>query len=474
GQKYTVPIPEPTSTAKGEETEQTTGTVIGAENMETEPASEITFNDDQTELLGDSPSMQADEIDLGVDNVEASADAAEAGMEEPEGEEISSEEEIDVTSDEGGESEEGGDELGLGDEEGGDELGLGDEEEESTEESSDEDYDKSKDISEEGDDNDEAAEEITPDVETPETAPEELEKSDLSSEDEVEVEDVDVKEKPANAPRVFLKKKNVSEGKVVKKNSKSLNESFKTGDLVTVNGEKGKIFGIPDKKNPKYGKIALVSFKGGNKEISLKDIKKLNENAQIGDTVTFDKKKGYVIGQTGDGDLIIQIQGSTEKVKPTKVKAVGKKSVVVTEPPYKFDKNTLQNLTTKSLFEQYVQCGIFMGNTPVKTNNCYVKFNEWNDAENEKTVSVIVEGSTTLLPKSQIKIFEDVNDFANPDNYVEGSIINEESGEIIENVLINMVDYTQTIGDSDEVRIVRKSKGKHIVATAPIAILKTK
>jgi len=421
GEKYTVPIPEPTSTAKGEKAADTTGIVVGAEHMEDSPASEITFDDDQTELLGDSPSIQDDEVDLGVDNVEAQADAAEAEADE----------ETEVSVEEP-EAEVGGDEeLGLGGEEDEEELDLGTEEEEekeeeeeekTTEEGENDEYSLKKDISEEGD-NEEAAEEIEAEVVEP--APEELEKTDLEDEEtteetteEVEVEDVDVKERPANAPRVFLKKK-ISESKNVKKKSESL-----------------------------------------------------NEDGQIGDTVTFDKKKGYVIGQTNDGDLLVQIQGSTEKVKPSKVKSVDAQEIT-TKPPYEFDKTTLQNLTTKSLFEQYVKCGIYMGSTPVKLNECFVKFNEWNDAENEKPVSVIIEGRTSFFPKSQIRILENINDFANPDNYVEGVIIDEESGEAEENVLINVSDFTQVIGDSDLVRIVKEENGEQIISSAPVAILRT-
>jgi hypothetical protein len=477
GQKYTVPIPEPQSTAKGEEADTEAGIVVGAEHMEDSPASEITFDDDQTELLGDSPSIQADEVDLGVDNVEAAADAAEAGEEE---EEIGGEEGEEGGEDLGGE-EGGEDELGLGDEtgeEGGeDELGLGDEEggeeEEETEESAgEEEWDEEKDLHEDGEgENEEAAEEI--EMET-EEAPEELEQSDMEEEEEVEVEDVDVKERPANTPRVFLKKKKVTE---------SLNEHH-------IKDKKGQVnFILKNKKNCKHTKEELMKmdakkiesmYKAVEKEMGItesrnvkKKSKNLNENAQIGDTVMFDKNKGYVIGQTNNGDLLVQVQYSTHQVQPGKVKVVGKKQVETTKPPYKFDKETLQNLTTKSLFEQYVKCGIYMGNTPVKLNDCFVKFNEWNDAENESPVNVLVEGRTSILPKDQIRILENINDFANPDNFVEGVLIDEVTGEAVENVLINVTDYTQAVGDTDEVRIVRSVDGDQEVTSVPAALLKT-
>jgi len=430
GEKYTVPIPQKTSTAKGEETDQTTGTIVGAEHMEDSPASQITFQDDQTELLGDSPSIQDDQIDLGVDNVEASADAAEAGADDEEGTEgdEGTEDIEDIESVEGEENIKGEENLGLDDEEGKEDLGLGDEDEEKIEDEDEEKieddeeedkYSERKDISEEGPEESEESEEAIIQPEVPEEAPDELEKGELDVADEVEVENVDVKERPANAPRVFLKKK-VSESKNVKKK-----------------------------------------------------FKKLNENAQIGDTVMFDRNKGYVIGQTNDGDLLVQVQGSSHKVSPSKVKAVGKKPVETTKPPYKFDKKTLQNLTTKSLFEQYVKCGIYMGNTPIKLNDCFVKFKEWNDSADDQPVSILVEGSISILPKKQIRILENINDFANPDNYVEGVIIDESTGEALQNVMINVKDYTEVVGDADEVRIIQEIDGEFINSSAPAAILKT-
>lgn len=478
GEKYTVPIPQKDSVAKGEEPNQSTGTVVGAEHMETEPASEITFQDDQTELLGDSPSMQADQVDLGVDNVEAQADAAEAGAEgeEEEGEEgaeggeaESGEEDMDLGAEEGGEdlgTEEGGDE-------GEDELGLGDEEE--TEEGEEEEWKEEKDISEEGD-NDEEAEEITLDSPDAEEVPQELEASEEGGEDEVEVEDVDVKERDPKAPRVFLRKK-------VQEN---LNESHLKSKAAKINfickhDKKCKKEEVSKMSNKEIEKkyLALEKKMGIHESVKknldhkVYKVKNLNEDAQIGDTVTVKGKKGYVIGQLGSGDFLVQVQYSTEQVKPSEVKPVGKKPEILTKPQYKFDKTTLQNLTTKSLFEQYVKCGIYMGSTPVKVNDCYVMFNEWNDAEGEKPVSVLAEGQPILFPKDQVRILEDINEFANPDNYIMGGIINEESEEILENVLININDFTAAIGDSDEVRIVRLMEGKHRVSSAPVAILRT-
>lgn len=179
----------------------------------------------------------------------------------------------------------------------------------------------------------------------------------------------------------------------------------------------------------------------------------ISENAQVGTNVMLDKEKGYVIGQTNNGDLIVQIQGSTKLAKPNEVKPVGE--VKSQEPTFKFDKETLQNLTTKALFEQYIRCGIFVESTPVKTSNCYVRYSDWKDAKDDDNLNVVVEGHINILRKDNIKIFEDVNDFANLENYVDGVEIDEVSGDIIGKVKINAKDYTEAVGDAAPVRIIR-------------------
>jgi len=202
--------------------------------------------------------------------------------------------------------------------------------------------------------------------------------------------------------------------------------------------------------------------------------KRLIESAQIGNTVMFDKQKGYVIGQTNNGDLIIQVQGSSHIANPNDVKVLGAKVETLVKPPFKFDKLTLQNLTTKALFEQFVKCGIFMGSVPIKMNDCYIKYNEWIEASDDKPVNVLVEGSIALLPKSQIRILEDVNDFANLENYVDGVEIDEASGEATSNIKINAADYTEAIGDADPVRIIRGGESQTpTVDTVPRATVRT-
>ncbi|HRT03632.1 MAG TPA: hypothetical protein P5513_06795 [Candidatus Diapherotrites archaeon] len=210
----------------------------------------------------------------------------------------------------------------------------------------------------------------------------------------------------------------------------------------------------------------ILEFKIKNK--NNKNSQKLNESAQIGDNVIFDGRKGYIIGKASNGDLLVQIQGSSQFVNPNKVKVIGVKAKVM-EPPFKFDEKT-----QKVLFEQYVKCGIFMGTVPIKTQNCYVKYSQWRDAKLDENVNVISDGELNILPKNNVKVFEDPNDFANPQDYIEGVIIDKISGDAIANILINAIDYTKAIGDSDPVRIIKNPGSDNPqLETMPKSLLRT-
>lgn len=193
----------------------------------------------------------------------------------------------------------------------------------------------------------------------------------------------------------------------------------------------------------------------------------LNEYIQLGDTVSIQGEKGYVIGEIG-GQIIVQIQGNTKLVSPNKTKVTDAKHYEEVKPHMKFDEKT-QAL----LFEQYVRCAIYLGNVPIKFNDCYVKYSSWNNATDDQQVKVLMEGNKTFMPKHQIRILEDINDFANEDNYVPGVIIDEETETVLDNILINAIDYTEAIGDADPVRVIKGQGEAQEMQTMPKAMLRT-
>lgn len=193
----------------------------------------------------------------------------------------------------------------------------------------------------------------------------------------------------------------------------------------------------------------------------------INEEVQIGDKVYHDKEKGFVIGQI-QNKVIVQVQGNTYLVDPKDLKEY-KKKTITTEPHMKFDEKT-----QKVLFEQYVKCGVYLGNVPIKLNDCFVKYSTWDNAQPDQQIKVLVEGNNTFMPKSQVKILENLNDFANEDNYIPGVIIDEATDEVVENILLNAIDYTNAIGDADSVRIIRETPtGEQEMQSVPKGMVRT-
>jgi len=195
---------------------------------------------------------------------------------------------------------------------------------------------------------------------------------------------------------------------------------------------------------------------------------KLNEGIQIEDKVHYDKERGYVIGEV-EGKLIVMVQGNTYFVDPKDLTEFKKKPDLTTKPHMKFDENT-----QKLLFEQYVKCGIYHGNVPIKLNDCYVRYSSWEKASPEQQIKVLVEGNSTFMPRSRVRILEDLNNFANEDDYIPGVLIDEVSEEALENILLNAVDYANAIGDADSVRIIKETPdGEQELQTVPKSRIKT-
>jgi len=205
-----------------------------------------------------------------------------------------------------------------------------------------------------------------------------------------------------------------------------------------------------------------------NKIVSSRNQNILNEEVQLLDKVILDKERGYVTGQI-DGKMIVMVQGSTYLVDPKELKEFNKKEEPTLAPHMKFDEKT-----QKLLMEQFVKCGVYHGNVPIRLQNCYIRFNQWEKAADDQQVKVMIEGNATFMPKSQVRILENINDFASEDNYIPGVIIDEATEEVIENILLNAIDYANAIGDADAIRIIKSSPtGEQEIQTAPKSMIRT-
>lgn len=227
--------------------------------------------------------------------------------------------------------------------------------------------------------------------------------------------------------------------------------------------------------NSKYNKKKLNEGKSKVKLFLIKKSKKnesssLNESnkddVQIMDTVEVKGDKGTVVGVLNK-DLVVSVNGNTVIIDPSKAKKLNKTNKDNTRL-FKFDKQTM-----KLLENQYVRCGIYQNNIPIMLNGCSVNYSDWVNAKDDENINVIIEGKNNVLTKGLVRILEDVNTFANVEDYVEGVIVDEE-GKAVENVLLNSIDYSNALGGSSEVRVIKKGEnGENVLVTLPQIMLKT-
>ena len=76
----------------------------------------------------------------------------------------------------------------------------------------------------------------------------------------------------------------------------------------------------------------------------------------------------------------------------------------------------------------------------------------------------IVESEQVFAKKKYIKVTEDVNEFANVNEYVEGVEISS-SGYELRNILFNITDYEHASGTSTPVRVLISDEAgeKHLI-----------
>lgn len=193
------------------------------------------------------------------------------------------------------------------------------------------------------------------------------------------------------------------------------------------------------------------------------------ESAGLGSKVKYKGQTGYVNAEMQNGKLIVQVQGSTYTVDPKDLKEMHPREDNVLKAPIRFD-----DQTQKVLFEQYVRCGIFYNNVPVKTTDCFVRYNQYEATPEDGQVKILIEGTATFMPKSQVVILDNINEFASAENYIPGVIIDEATEEVLENILLNAIDYSQAIGDADSVRIIKFTpNGDQEMQNAPKSMLRT-
>lgn len=166
------------------------------------------------------------------------------------------------------------------------------------------------------------------------------------------------------------------------------------------------------------------------------------------DWVSCPAGNGQIIAKLPMSDnFIINVNGRTVEYSKNQVTMLKNRPDTV-ECPYKYDEKTL-----KGLFEQMVHCGLYMNNNRLTPNSCFVKYSEYIAAQPEDDVRMVVENEQVFAKKKYIKVTEEVNEFANINDYVEGVEVTS-TGEVLRNVLLNLKDFNSSNGTSDPVRVL--------------------
>lgn len=150
------------------------------------------------------------------------------------------------------------------------------------------------------------------------------------------------------------------------------------------------------------------------------------------------------------GNFIVNVNGHTVEVPEDKVDMINDIPDTL-ESPYKFDPKTL-----KGLFEQHVRCGMFINENQITPNNTFVKYSDFVSANENDEIPIYIDGQRTLANRKYIRVMEEVNDFANINDYVEGEEVSAEK-TALRNILFNFIDYQNAEGSSDPVRVLVKT-----------------
>ena len=185
----------------------------------------------------------------------------------------------------------------------------------------------------------------------------------------------------------------------------------------------------------------------------------MNEAAEanVGDHVFLNGAEGYVIGKYPmSDDLIVNVSGHTVVAKPSSLKLATEKRDDL-PLPFKFDETTL-----KLLFEQMVHCGMFMNEMQITPNDCYVKYSEYINAKDDDKIRLVVEGESILASKKLVRVTDDINDFANLNDYVKGNMVVEGANPV--EVAMNIKDFRKAQNGTSPVRCIFESSLRMIPA----------
>lgn len=175
-----------------------------------------------------------------------------------------------------------------------------------------------------------------------------------------------------------------------------------------------------------------------------------------------EKKSEEDNGEEGD-----HVEESTEEPEPKKpvFKFRPKKLHESVQPKssksqfkFKFDTNTVKALTEHEM----VRCGLFMNGIQLTPVDCYVNYGEFNSANINEEVRLIIEGEKTTAPKQNIQLLESVT--VDEDKFVDGVEVAAD-GKAIRNIKFDAQAYSLALDDSDMVDVIYNANTPEVQVT---------
>lgn len=158
------------------------------------------------------------------------------------------------------------------------------------------------------------------------------------------------------------------------------------------------------------------------------------------------------------------VEESTEETEPKKPvfkfrpKKLHESAQAKSQFKFKLDTNTVKALSEHEM----VRCGLFMNGIQLTPADCYVNYGEFNSANINEDVRIIIEGEKTTAPKQNIQLLESVT--VNENKFVDGVEITAD-GKAIRNIKFDAEAYSLALDDSDMIDVIYNANTPEVQVT---------
>lgn len=159
--------------------------------------------------------------------------------------------------------------------------------------------------------------------------------------------------------------------------NKSDNNSNNEKNESTENRPEAKKFMFRIKKRKMDESLGLTEYNSVNESV---------ESPEVMDIIKYKGKTGNVVSKLNNGELIVQIAGHSEIIRPSQIRVVN------------------NELEIHDDLNESVNCGIFMNGFRITPSDCVTDINKYNDAADDDLVTLVVEGQHQEIAKKYVKI----------------------------------------------------------------------